>query len=63
MDRGRVVRANCRAGCIGCALCQKICEAGAITVKDNIAQIDYEKCTQCLKCVDKCPAKAIKVMP
>jgi Na+-translocating ferredoxin:NAD+ oxidoreductase RNF subunit RnfB len=63
MDRGRVVRANCRAGCIGCAICQKTCEASAITVKDNIAQIDYEKCTQCLKCVDKCPAKAIKVMP
>jgi Na+-translocating ferredoxin:NAD+ oxidoreductase RNF subunit RnfB len=62
-DKGRVVRINCRAGCIGCTLCQKSCETGAITVVDNIAHIDYEKCILCLKCVDKCPAKVIKVMP
>jgi Na+-translocating ferredoxin:NAD+ oxidoreductase RNF subunit RnfB len=61
-DRGRVVRANCRAGCIGCALCVKACNSDAITIKDNIAQVNYEKCTLCLKCVDKCPAKAIKVI-
>jgi Na+-translocating ferredoxin:NAD+ oxidoreductase RNF subunit RnfB len=59
-DIGRVVRKNCRAGCISCTLCQRVCEAGAITVHDNIAHIDYTKCTLCMKCVDKCPAKAIK---
>ncbi|MDR0249389.1 MAG: RnfABCDGE type electron transport complex subunit B [Oscillospiraceae bacterium] len=58
-DTSKLVRANCRAGCIGCTLCQKACEAGAITVKDNIAHIDYEKCTLCNKCAQKCPAKAI----
>lgn len=61
-DTGKRVRANCRAGCIGCKICQKACEAGAITVENNIAHIDYEKCTQCRACVDKCPSKAIKVM-
>jgi len=62
-DKGNVVRANCRAGCIGCKICQKACEPGAIIVEDNIARIDYEKCTLCLACVNKCPAKSIKVMP
>ena len=40
-------------------LCQKNCEAGAITVKDNIASIDYTKCTSCGVCVTKCPRKLI----
>ena len=61
-DKGRQVKINCRAGCIGCTLCQKACSAGAITVVDNIAHIDYEKCTMCLECVNKCPSKVIKIV-
>jgi len=61
-DKGRLVKINCRAGCIGCTLCQRSCKEGAITVVDNLARIDYEKCTLCLECVNKCPAKAIMVM-
>jgi Na+-translocating ferredoxin:NAD+ oxidoreductase RNF subunit RnfB len=61
-DIGRVVRRNCRAGCIGCAICQKNCASGAITIVDNIACVDYTKCTSCMVCVNKCPTKAIMVM-
>jgi len=61
-DKAKAVRENCRAGCIGCMLCQKNCKEGAITVVDNIAHIDYEKCTQCMECVNKCPSKAIKII-
>jgi len=61
-DKARMVKESCRAGCFGCTLCIKACKEGAITVADNIAVIDYEKCTLCGDCVDKCPARAIKVM-
>ena len=61
-DKAKAVRESCRAGCIGCSICQKTCKQGAITVEDNIAHIDYEKCTLCMECVDKCPSKAIKIM-
>lgn len=58
-DRGPAVKKVCDIGCIGCKLCEKQCEAGAITVENNVARIDYEKCTGCGKCAEKCPAHAI----
>ena len=58
-DRGPQVKAVCSAGCIGCTLCVKQCEAGAITMDGNLARIDYDLCTQCGKCTEKCPAKVI----
>lgn len=56
---GKDVRELCNKGCIACGICQKICEAGAITVVDNLATIDYSKCTGCGKCAEKCPRKCI----
>jgi len=61
-DRGKVVREDCRAGCLGCKLCQRACAHGAIEVVDNLAHIDYGKCTLCMDCVNKCPVKVIKIM-
>ncbi|MCD7982374.1 MAG: RnfABCDGE type electron transport complex subunit B [Clostridiales bacterium] len=58
-DMGKVVMKVCKVGCIGCRMCQKVCEAGAITVENNIAHIDQEKCTGCGKCAEKCPKKII----
>ena len=58
-DKGPQVKKVCSAGCIGCMLCTRQCEAGAITVENNLAHVNYEACTQCGKCVEKCPAKVI----
>ena len=58
-DKGKDVMPVCSTGCIGCMLCTKQCEFGAITVENNIAHIDYEKCTGCGKCAEKCPKKII----
>ncbi len=46
-DKGKDVMSACSVGCIGCMLCTKQCEFGAITVENNIAHIDYSKCTGC----------------
>jgi len=58
-DKGKDVMSACSVGCIGCMLCTKQCEFGAITVENNIAHIDYSKCTGCGKCAEKCPKKII----
>lgn len=59
-DKGKDVMQACSVGCIGCMMCVKQCEFGAITVENNIAHIDPEKCTNCGKCAEKCPKKIIK---
>ncbi len=58
---GREVMKVCPVGCIACRKCEKACPHGAIKVIDNLATIDYRKCTGCLECVKVCPTKVIKV--
>lgn len=58
-DKGKEVRSICSVGCIGCGLCAKVCEFGAITMVDGLPVFDYDKCTNCRKCVEKCPSKSI----
>lgn len=59
VDKGSLTRSYCEVGCISCKLCEKTCESDAIHVNDFVASIDYTKCTQCGKCVEKCPRKII----
>lgn len=58
-DKGKDVMSVCSAGCIGCKMCEKVCEFDAVKVVDNIAHIDPSKCTNCGKCAEKCPKKVI----
>jgi len=57
--KGKDTRAACKVGCIACKKCEKICPFDAIHIEDNLAVIDYEKCTSCGKCVDECPMNTI----
>ena len=59
-DKGKDVKAVCSAGCIGCGICVKQCKFDAVTVTDNVATIDYEKCKNCGLCASKCPVKIIR---
>jgi len=58
-EKGAVVRKICKVGCIACKACVKACQYDAIHVEDNLARIDYEKCTNCGECAKKCPTKCI----
>ncbi|MGL5616786.1 MAG: RnfABCDGE type electron transport complex subunit B [Sarcina sp.] len=58
-DNGKVVRASCQAGCIGCKICEKACPKSAITVENFLAKVDYDLCVNCKLCTKKCPTKAI----
>ena len=58
-ERGGHVKKNCGVACIACGMCERACPFDAIHVENNIASIDYDKCTNCMVCVEKCPTKAI----
>ena len=58
-DKGAALRGICEIGCIGCNICVKTCRYDAIHVDENLAHIDYKKCTGCGECAEKCPRKLI----
>jgi Na+-translocating ferredoxin:NAD+ oxidoreductase RNF subunit RnfB len=49
----------CAWGCDGLGDCVKVCDYGAISIINNVAVIDRNKCQACGKCIKICPQKII----
>ncbi len=58
-DKGGLAKKYCSVACTGCTKCFKVCPFEAITMGNNLAFIDSEKCRLCRKCVPECPTNAI----
>ena len=58
-DKGAPAKRSCEVACIGCGKCVKVCPFDAITMENNLAFIDDDKCRLCRKCVPVCPTGAI----
>ena len=58
-EKGGPAKKNCAVACIGCGKCEKECKFDAITIENNLAFIDHEKCKLCRKCAPVCPTNAI----
>jgi len=61
-DKGAVAMKACKAACIGCQKCVKVCAFDAVHVENNLAYIDPEKCRNCRKCEQECPKKTIHAL-
>ena len=52
----------CQYSCIGYGTCISACNFGAISIKDDLAVIDFERCTGCGQCVSACPKNVISII-
>lgn len=59
-EKGGVARKECSVACSGCSKCVDECKFDAITIENNLARIDYEKCKLCAKCVVVCDVHSIR---
>ncbi|MDL2223654.1 Fe-S cluster domain-containing protein [Bacteroidales bacterium OttesenSCG-928-M11] len=58
-DKPAVAMKSCKVSCISCKKCVKVCAFDAITIENNLAFVDDNKCRLCRKCVSECPNSAI----
>ena len=47
--------------CVGCAACQKVCPAAAISVRNKKAKVDIAKCIGCASCIAACKHNAMEI--
>jgi len=53
----------CKFGCLGFGDCVSACKFDALSIVDDLATVDYEKCTGCGACSKACPRNLIEMVP
>ena len=59
-DKGPAVKKVCGTGCIGCRVCTKLADEGAIVMDGFLAVVDYTKSLTREEVVAKCPGRCIR---
>ena len=62
IEKGAAARKKCQSACIGCGKCVRECPSGALRLEDNLAVLDYEKCTSCSHCAEICVTGCIALL-
>jgi Na+-translocating ferredoxin:NAD+ oxidoreductase RNF subunit RnfB len=60
-EKGSEVRKKCAVGCIACETCVRVCPVDAISMEENLAILDHERCLVCGLCIPRCPTQTIEV--
>jgi RnfABCDGE-type electron transport complex B subunit len=53
----------CAFGCLGFGDCTRACKFDALDIIDDLATVDYDKCTGCTACSKACPMHLIEMVP
>lgn len=53
----------CAFGCLGFGDCTRACKFDALSIIDDLATVDYDKCTGCTACSKACPRHLIEMVP
>lgn len=56
-------RKVCTYGCLGGGSCESVCPYHAVSVSDEVAQVNGALCEACGLCVKGCPKKVIELIP
>ncbi len=54
---------SCDFGCLGFGDCTRACKFDALDIIDDLATVNYDKCTGCTACSKACPKHLIEMVP